>query len=200
VPAIVFARLDESFGRTEPDAEIQDLLKASTGLNLASHFLSGALTFDPAATTADPLLASRIVWLDGLLMNVDRTARNTNMLLWNREIWLIDQGAALYFHHSWDNWEDQAIKPFVQIKDHVLLKYASRLEEVDAEWRRTLTPAAIRQIVSLIPDEWLLGSDDFGRGNTPGSVREIYAFFLEKRIESSAIFLNEAQHARERFV
>ena len=108
VPEIVFANLDTAFGRTEPDEEIQDLLKASTGLNLALHYLSGAITFDPAVTTVDPLLASQIVWLDCLITNVDRTARNTNMLLWNKELWLIDHGAALYFHHAWDNWQEQA--------------------------------------------------------------------------------------------
>src|SRR6202789_4253627 len=112
VPEIVFANLDEAFGRTEPDEEIQDLLKASTGLNLAVHYLSGAITFDPAITRPDSNLASQIVWLDCLLTNVDRTARNTNMLTWHKELWLIDHGAALYFHHSWHNWPDQATRPF----------------------------------------------------------------------------------------
>src|SRR5438045_2894128 len=106
VPEIVFAELDEAFGRTEPDEEIQDLLKASVGTNLALHYLSGAITFDPAVTKADPKLASQIVWMDCLLTNVDRTPRNTNMLTWNKELWLIDHGASLYFHHSWDNWKE----------------------------------------------------------------------------------------------
>src|SRR6201992_3185333 len=101
IPEIVLATLDPAFGRTEPDEEIQDLLKASTGLNLGLHYLSGAISFDPAVNIVDPLTASRIVWLDCLLTNVDRTARNTNMLIWNKELWLIDHGAALYFHHSW---------------------------------------------------------------------------------------------------
>src|SRR3978361_1154782 len=116
VPEIVFANLDEAFGRTEPDEEIQDLLKASIGLNLALHYLSGAITFDPVVTTIDPKLASQVVWLDCLVTNVDRTARNTNMLMWHNELWLIDHGAALYFHHSWHNVEEQAVKPFMQIK------------------------------------------------------------------------------------
>jgi len=200
IPEIVFARLDESFGRTEPDEEIQDLLKASTGLNLASHFLSGALTFDPAVTTVDSLLASRIVWLDSFLTNVDRTARNTNLLLWNREIWLIDQGASLYFHHSWDQWEEQAVKPFVQIKDHVLLRQATRLEEVHTEFQQVLTPDDIRQIVGLIPDEWLLDTTDFGNAESPASIRNVYASFLQKRLESADLFFNEARDARKRFV
>src|SRR5690606_1130836 len=121
VPELVFAHLDVAYGRTEPDEEIQDLLKASTGLNLALHYLSGSYTFDPAVTQVDSELASQIVWLDSFLTNVDRTAKNTNLLSWNKEIWLIDHGASLYFQHSWDNWEEMAEKPFVAIKNHVLL-------------------------------------------------------------------------------
>src|SRR3982750_2821295 len=139
VPEIVFANLDEAFGRTEPDEEIQDLLKASVGLNLALHYLSGAITFDPAITPVDATLASQIVWIDCLLTNVDRTPRNTNMLIWHRELWLIDHGAALYFHHSWDNWKEQAKRPFVQVKDHVLLPWASELEKADEMFRSILT-------------------------------------------------------------
>src|SRR5581483_11618883 len=138
-PEIVFANLDTAFGRTEPDEEIQDLLKASTGLNLALHYLSGALTYDPAVTTLDATLASQIVWLDCLLTNVDRTARNTNMLVWHKELWLIDHGAALYFHHSWQNWKEQALRPFVQVKDHVLLPQAAELPATDARFRAILT-------------------------------------------------------------
>src|SRR5688572_9855351 len=139
VPEIVFASLDTAFGRTEPDEEIQDLLKASTGLNLALHYLSGAITFDPQVTKVDPELASVIVWLDCLLTNVDRTPRNTNMLTWNKELWLIDHGASLYFHHSWDNWEEQAKRPFVQVKDHVLLPLASELEKAGELFHEVLT-------------------------------------------------------------
>src|SRR6187402_645291 len=140
IPEIVFANLDEAFGRTEPDEEIQDLLKASVGLNLALHYLSGAITFDPTITKVAPKLASQIVWLDCLLTNVDRTARNTNMLIWHQELWLIDHGASLYFHHSWQNWEEQAKRPFVLVKDHVLLKQAALLEEVDQNFKTILTP------------------------------------------------------------
>ena len=107
VPEIVFANLDEAFGRTEPDEEIQDLLKASTGLNLALHYLSGAITFDASINHIYPALASAIVWLDCLLMNVDRTPRNTNMLMWHKELWVIDHGASLYFHHSWNQWRNR---------------------------------------------------------------------------------------------
>src|ERR1700749_1922352 len=135
VPEIVLAGLDPAFGRSEPDEEIQDLLKASVGLNLGLHYLSGSITFDPIVNSVDALLASTIVWMDCLLTNVDRTPRNTNMLTWNKELWLIDHGAALYFHHSWDNWKEQAVRPFLQVKDHVLLSKASELDEVDAEFK-----------------------------------------------------------------
>src|ERR1700743_1653274 len=155
VPEIVFANLDEAFGRTEPDEEIQDLLKASVGLNLALHYLQGAITFDASVTKVDAKLASQIVWLHCLLMNVDRTARNTNMLVWHKELWLIDHGAALYFHHSWHNWLEQALRPFVQVKDHVLLSKATELDEVDRQFKEILTDENIRAIVALIPDEWL---------------------------------------------
>src|SRR5829696_8562966 len=127
VPELVFANLDAAFGRTEPDEEIQDLLKASVGLNLGLHFLSGSITFDPVVTAIDAKLASQIVWLDCFITNVDRTARNTNMLSWHKELWLIDHGAALYFHHSWNNWQEYTKRPFIQVKDHVLLPKATTL-------------------------------------------------------------------------
>src|ERR1700712_4762490 len=181
VPEIVFANLDEAFGRTEPDEEIQDLLKASVGLNLALHYLSGAITFDSVVTTVDAKLASQIVWLDCLLTNVDRTPRNTNMLMWHKELWLIDHGAALYFHHSWHNWEESAKRPFVQVKDHVLLPQASELEEVDTEFKTILTPERIGAIVNLVPDDWLTDESENG---TPAERRNVYTQFLLTRIAS----------------
>ncbi|HEY0896773.1 MAG TPA: HipA family kinase, partial [Sphingobacteriaceae bacterium] len=192
VPEIVFAHIDEAFGRTEPDEEIQDLLKFSVGQNLALHYLSGAITYDPAVNEADEELASRVVWLDSLLTNVDRTARNTNMLMWHKELWLIDHGAALYFHHSWDNWQEQARRPFVQIRDHVLLPAASRMDEADAFCRAVLTPERIRSIVNLIPEDWLLNADSI----TAQERRDVYTGFLESRIAASDIFVKEAQNAR----
>lgn len=194
VPEIVFANLDVAFGRTEPDEEIQDLLKASVGLNLALHYLSGAITFDPAVNSIDPKLASQIVWLDCLITNVDRTPRNTNMLIWHKELWLIDHGAALYFHHSWQNWEEQAIRQFVQVKDHVLLPFASELDEVDVEFRSMLSKERIQSIVSLIPDEWLTGGSAL---ESPDEIKQVYTQFLELRTAASEIFVKEAQHARE---
>lgn len=197
VPELVFANLDTVFGRTEPDEEIQDLLRASVGLNLGLHFLSGAISFDPAVNKPDAKLASQIVWLDCLLTNVDRTPRNTNMLMWHRELWLIDHGASLYFHHSWQNWEEQARRPFVQVKDHVLLPHASQLDQVDKEFRSVLTKDLIRSIVSLIPDEWLLENPSV---SSAAEGRSVYEQFLWTRINMSAIFVNEAQHARETLI
>jgi hypothetical protein len=192
VPEIVFANLDEAFGRTEPDEEIQDLLKASVGLNLALHYLQGAITFDASVTKVDAKLASQIVWLDCLLTNVDRTPRNTNMLVWHKELWLIDHGAALYFHHSWHNWIEQAKKPFLQVKDHVLLQQATELDIVDDEFKEILTEEVILSIANLIPDEWLTGEFD-----TVEEHRAAYAQFLITRLANSDIFVKEAQHAAE---
>ncbi len=192
VPEIVFANVDNAFGRTEPDEEIQDLLKASVGLNVALHYLSGSISFDPAVTTVEPLLASKIVWLDCLLTNMDRTVRNTNMLSWHKELWLIDHGACLYFHHNWQNWEEQALRPFSLVKDHVLLPQASLLEEVDTAFHSLLTNTQIRNIVQLIPADWLADDDHF---EGIDAHREVYTQFLETRFANSQIFVKEAQYA-----
>jgi hypothetical protein len=194
VPEIVFASVDEAFGRTEPDEEIQDLLRFSTGLNIGLHYLSGAISYDPAVNHADPLTASKIVWLDSLLTNVDRTARNTNLLTWNRDLWLIDHGACLYFHHGWDNWEQQAARPFTAIKDHVLLSRASELEAADSHCKKAVTPGVIRHIISLIPDDWLQAS---GPDLSPEEKRKVYRQFLETRLSLSAEFVKQAAHARQ---
>ena len=195
VPELVYAKLDEAFGRTEPDEEIQDLLKFSVGMNLGLHFLTGAITFDPTVTLVDSKLASQVVWLDCLITNMDRTPRNTNMLMWNKELWLIDHGAALYFHHSWQNWKEQASRPFTLIKDHVLLPQASDLAAVNEEFRAILTSDKIRDIVALIPDDWLTGVFE-----TPTEHREAYIYFLETRIAHSEIFVNEARNARKALI
>lgn len=197
VPELVFLYLDEAFGRTEGDEEIQDLLQGSRGMNVGLHFLSGSLTFDPAVTRVDPVLASRIVWLDAFLTNVDRTFRNTNLLTWHKELWLIDHGASLYFHYSWVNWQKHAISPFVQIKDHVLLPEASRLEEADQELKQMLTEEKIRSVVALIPDDWLHWSDSPG---TPEEIKEIYVRFLLDRLHHSETFIKEAQNARKTLI
>lgn len=197
VPELVFANLDEAFGRTEADEEIQDLLQGSQGLNLALHFLSGAINFDPAVTAVDELLASKIVWLDAFITNVDRTFRNTNMLIWHKELWLIDHGASFYFHHSFDNWESHAKSPFTLIKDHVLLPKASKLEIVNSEFKAILSDEILQKVVDLIPTDWLQweGSDE-----SPEEIRDIYFKFLTSRRDHSELFLNQAQHARETLI
>lgn len=182
VPEMVLAHLDERFGKTEPDEEIQDLLKFSTGVNLGIHYLSGAITFDPVLHHVSPEEASLIVWLDAFLMNVDRTAKNTNMLVWHRELWLIDHGASLYFHHAWDTWEKQALSPFKAIKDHVLLSCATFLSEVDKRAHEILSADFFKEIIALIPSTWLVEEDD----------REVYAAFLTNRLKNSKVFLDEA--------
>jgi hypothetical protein len=194
IPEMVFVYLDEAFGRTEGDEEIQDLLQGSQGLNIGLHFLSGALTFDPVITTIDAETASRVVWMDAFLTNVDRTVRNTNMLIWHKELWLIDHGATLYFHHSWTNWKKSAISPFVQIKDHVLLPYANKLEEADAELKKILSPDVIRDIVNTIPDDWLNWDTDT---ESKEDIREVYYNYLITRLQDSETFVKEAQHAKE---
>lgn len=197
VPELVFANLDEAFGRTEGDEEIQDLLQASQGTNLALHFLSGAINFDPVVTTVDSLLASKIVFLDALITNVDRTFRNTNMLIWHKELWLIDHGASFYFHHSWTNVEKSAKSPFSFIKDHVLLAQADQLREVAEEFKKLLTEDRIRKIVGFIPDEWLDWKDV---DENSSKIRETYIQFIMTRLAHSEIFIIEAQNARKAVV
>ena len=194
VPELVFAELDECFGRSEGDEEIQDLLKASQGLNLGLHFLSGAFTYDPVVTKIDPLLASKIVWLDSLITNVDRSFRNTNMLIWHKELWLIDHGSCLYFQYSWEGWEKKATSPFQYIKDHVLLPQATQMEEADRICRELITEDKIREIVQLIPDEWLQWEL---HDETPEQLRNVYYTFLSNRLNYSNQFIQTVQDAAE---
>ncbi|MEH6406452.1 MAG: HipA family kinase, partial [Leeuwenhoekiella sp.] len=185
------------FGRTEADEEIQDLLKSSQGLNIGLHFLSGAINFDPVVTKVDAKLASEIVWFDSFMTNIDRTFKNTNMLMWHKELWLIDHGATLYFHHSWTNWEKTAKTPFSLIKDHVLLPEASLLTETDLHMKALLNSEIFENIVNLIPEDWLQWQ---GADETPDQIRNVYLQFLTTRLENSQIFIKEAQHARETLI
>ncbi len=155
VPEIVLAQLDPALAQTEPDPEIQDLIRASDGLNVGLDYLSGALTFDPAVDEVSADFASRLVWFDALVANVDRSARNTNLLMWHRKPWLIDHGAALTFHHAWNGVVADPAKPFPSIADHVLLPQATALADVDAELAAKLSPGVLAQILSDVPDEFL---------------------------------------------
>lgn len=188
VPTIVFGELDESFGRIEGDEEIQDLLKASTGLNLAVAFLPEAITFDPIINKVDPLLASKIVWLDSFLLNVDRTTRNTNMLIWKGELWLIDHGASLIFHHNWENGAEGK-RPFLLIKKHVLISQAGKLNETNQLFGSLLSKEFFGEVVGMIPDQWLNLDKAFP---SIQENRNAYVNFLVSRLDHSDEFVKEA--------
>lgn len=193
VPELVFLVIDEDFGRTEGDEEIQDLLKASQGLNLGLHYLDGSMTFDPCANAVDHDTAADIVWLDAFLTNVDRTARNTNMLIWHGELWLIDHGASLMFHHSWGDVEKALRSPFPYIKDHALLPKASSIIEADKRMRQKITPRTLSKIVDALPDEWLKRDDT---DLSPDDIRDVYRRFLNGRLAESRIFVEQAEQVR----
>ncbi|MBD5183401.1 MAG: aminotransferase class I and II [Bacteroidales bacterium] len=189
VPETVLLNLSSLFGITEPDEEVQELLRNSEGINVGLHFLSGAATFDPAVNEIDPLTASKIVWLDAFLTNVDRTRLNPNMMIWNNELWLIDHGASFYFHHAWRDPAKSALDPFSYIKNHVFLPYATRLEEADKLMRQAITPRTLSKIVDMIPEDWLEEEDS---DISAAERREVYRQFLNERLENSSIFVNEA--------
>lgn len=194
VPEQVLLHLGEEFGQTEPDEEVQDLLKASRGLNLGIHFLSGAVTLDPYVNPIGAEEASAIVWTDAFLTNIDRTVKNTNMLLWHGETWLIDHGASLYFHHSWRDFDKAAVSPFPYVKDHALLHKASLLPETDRLMHGRITPAGIARIVDAVPSEWLV---EEGRPMSADEVRQVYKDFLTRRLEASETFVKQAVDARK---
>ena len=193
IPEIVLVELDPDLARTEPDPEIQDLIRASEGLNLGSDYLPGAINYDPAAMPVEADLASRIVWFDAFISNVDRTARNTNLLMWHRRLHLIDHGAALYFHHGWDGDTSGAGKPFPLIRDHVLLRWASGIADVDAELASRLSDDVIAGIVDEVPDAWLEGPDAFG---DPRTQRAAYVSYLTQRVAQRSAFVQETIRAR----
>lgn len=193
VPELVFMNLDDSFSKTEPDEEIQDLLKFSVGLNLGLHFLSGAITYDPIVSVTDPLIASKIVLLDSMITNVDRTARNTNMLIWKQELWLIDHGAGLYFHHSWNNWSDHIKRTFPAIKDHVLLNKATLIERAAEEISEVLSFERISEIINLIPDDWL---KDESTSDSIEHKRKVYFDFLCSKLSNINLLAQEAVDGR----
>jgi hypothetical protein len=192
VPEIVFIDLPADLARTEPDPEIQSLIRGSAGLNVALDYLPGSITFDPLIYRPDEGLASAVVWLDAYVCNVDRTVRNANMLLWHRRLWLIDHGAALYFHHAWTGEHAYAASPFGHIKNHILLRDAARLEEVDVRMKGLLVDVRLAGIVGLIPDEWLADDPGFGRQ----AQRDAYLDFFRQRLQASAVFVGEAIRAR----
>jgi hypothetical protein len=197
IPEIVFIELDADLARTEPDPEIQELIKASVGLNIALDYLPGSVMFDPVTFRTPGELASEIVWFDAYVTNVDRTARNANMLIWHRQLQLIDHGAALYFHHSWTQYMERSRDAFALIKDHVLLPFADTLEAADAKLAALITREAIERIVALIPDDWLKVDRTF---DTSQEFRDAYARYLWQRLETPRLFTAEAIRARSLLV
>jgi hypothetical protein len=197
IPEIVLIELDPDLARTEPDPEIQALIKGSAGLNVALDYLPGAVMFDPLAEKPAPRLASDIVWFDAFVSNVDRTPRNANMLMWHRKLQLIDHGAALYFHHSWNQYMQRAVDPFTRVKDHILLPFAAELDAADARMSTLLTPALLEDITALIPESWLGGDSVFA---TPGENRQAYSKYLQQRLMQPHAFVQEANRARSQLV
>jgi len=194
VPEVVFAELDPELARTEPDPEIHALILDSAGLNLALDYLPGSVTYDPVVQRLDPDLASRIVWFDAFVSNVDRTAKNTNMLLWHRKLWLIDHGASLYFHHAsdWDAGRAQSADPFLHIRNHVLLRSADTLREVDDAMACSLTQETIETIVGWIPEPWLTARSN----RAVGDQRADYVAYFAARLAARSAFVEEAVRAR----
>lgn len=194
IPEMVFLTLDPALGPSEPNGEIHDLLRASVGLNLGFRYLPNAFTFNPQLPPRpDPALASAIVWFDAYVANVDRTLRNINLLVWQRTLWLIDHGAALYFHHNWRDFAARSRSPFALVKDHALLRFASQLRAADEQAHDRLTPAVIRTITDLIPAPWLHGPE---LGPDPAQSRQVYHDFLLDRLAASALFVQEANRVR----
>jgi hypothetical protein len=197
VPEIVFVELDAELARTEPDPEIQDLIRASAGLNLALDYLPGAVMFNPVADSIDEKLATSIVWFDAYITNVDRTARNTNMLIWHRNLYLIDHGASLYFHHNWDNYLEKSRNPFQVVKDHVLLPFANSFLEEDKKMTLRITKNLIENTVNLIPDSWLTGNPVF---SSIIQNKDAYIKYFLKRLENRRFFTEEAIRARSLYL
>ncbi|MCX6595191.1 MAG: aminotransferase class I and II, partial [Acidobacteria bacterium] len=172
--------------------------RASVGLNIAMDYLPGSVTLDPAAgDQPSPQLASRAVWFDALITNIDRTARNPNLLMWHRQLYLIDHGAALYFHHQWEWLDEKALSPFSAIRQHVLLPWASQLPEADEALRPMLTSALLKEILGLIPEAWL---SRVGVDASADEIRAAYLAYFEQRLAASSIFLAEAQRAHAQLV
>jgi len=193
VPELVFMDLDDSFSKTEPDQEIQDLLKFSVGLNLGLHFLSSAITYDPLVSDTDSMTASKVVLLDSVITNIDRTAKNTNLLIWNKELWLIDHGACLYFHHNWNKWEGQRARTFPAVKDHVLLAKANDLQSAASAIKTVVTEGKVKEIINTIPEEWLIEESN---PLPPDEMRAAYVAILLAKVENIDALAKEATDAQ----
>mgnify|MGYP000271128494 CR=1 FL=1 len=188
VPEIVFVEVDPVLARAEPDGEIRDLMGRSAGRNLGLDFLPGALPFNPAAgPRPDPGAAADIVWFDALVTNVDRTAKNVNLLVWHDRFWLIDHGAALYIHHTWRDPAAHARRPFANLNDHVLLPFAGSLAAADERLAPRIDRTVLEEIVARIPDIWL--AEPPGDGPAPDVRRAAYVDYLLRRLEAPRPFV-----------
>ena len=197
VPELVWVSFDLALARNEPDAEIRDLLKASAGLNVGLDYLPGSVTFDPlAGPVPSAELASDLVLFDAFITNVDRTPKNPNLLSWHRALWLIDHGSAFYFHHDWQDFRRKSQTRFPQVRDHVLLPYATDLEAAASKLRAGLTAPLLSQAVESIPEPWL-GTEPFA---SAVEHRAAYREYLDQRLLALPLFLEEALHAHARFV
>lgn len=193
VPELVFVNLDPEIAKTEPDPEIQDLIRASGGVNLGLDYLPGSVMFDPVAEKPEADLASRIVWFDAYITNIDRTPRNANMLMWHRRLWLIDHGAALYFHHAWKDMDQRSRDPFPKIKDHILLPFATAIDAADQAMTEVITEEVIKRAVNLVPDDWMEDNSPF---STTTENRQAYVDYLTRRLKAPRNFVEEAIRAR----
>jgi hypothetical protein len=202
VPEIVLIDIDPALGRNEPDAEIRQLLKASAGLNIALDYLPGSTMFDPAARDAAPSAeASLLVWFDAFVLNVDRTPRNANLLVWHRKLYPIDHGAALFFHHNWPSREYKIESPFMEIEQHILLPWANEIEEAARAARSRLNPALLAEIVSFVPDAFFEAIPTAPEPIiAPAERRAGYIDFLTRRLAAAEIFEEEAIRARARLL
>jgi len=193
VPELVFVSLDPEIAKTEPDPEIQDLIRASGGLNLGLDYLPGSVMFDPVADKLDAELASRIVWFDAYVTNVDRTPRNANLLMWHRRLWLIDHGAALYFHHAWTDVDQRSKDRFPLIREHILLPFAKDIETADQAMTAAITSDVMKSVVALVPNDWM---NDGSRFSTIAENRQAYVEYLTRRLDEPRHFVEEAIRAR----
>lgn len=193
MPELVFMNLGDTFSRMEPDEEVQDLLKFSVGLNLGLHFLSSAITYDPLVSEAPALTCSKIVVLDSLISNIDRTTKNPNLLMWQKELWIIDNGASFYFHHNWNNWRQHLTRTFPMIKNHVLLDKATELEQAAEEIKNALNKDLIKGIIAVIPEEWLTDEHD---PLSPDEKRAAYLEYMMAKMGMIDELVKEAQDAR----
>jgi hypothetical protein len=201
VPELALIDLDPALSNAEPDEEVQDLLRASAGLNLAMDYLPGSVTLDPSVDPVDSALAARVLWLDALVDNVDRTWRNPNLLLWHRRPWLIDHGASLWWHHTWRSREAATTRELRDAEHHVLLAAAGPLDEADAALAPLVDGALLHRLLALVPDGWLVDAPETPRSGPPtfssaDAARDAYVDVLTARLAAREHWLPPLERLR----